>query len=77
MNVMCRNVVHRHEPPVTSTPVKILLHDVEREFIVIDKPGSIVRPFSCCTHTLLIVSLPAGPCLWKILPQHTCWDSRE
>ncbi|KAL0955681.1 hypothetical protein HGRIS_001905 [Hohenbuehelia grisea] len=35
------NVVHRHEPPVTSKPVKILHHDVEREFIVVDKPGSI------------------------------------
>ncbi|KAF8911557.1 tRNA-pseudouridine synthase [Gymnopilus junonius] len=35
------NVVHRHEPPVTATPVKVLLHDVEREFIVVDKPGSI------------------------------------
>ncbi|KDR75600.1 hypothetical protein GALMADRAFT_121723 [Galerina marginata CBS 339.88] len=35
------NVVHRHEPPVTSKPVKVLLHDVEREFIVVDKPGSI------------------------------------
>lgn len=37
-----RNVVHRHEPPVTSRPIKILHHDVERQFIVIDKPGSIV-----------------------------------
>ncbi|KAF9529751.1 tRNA-pseudouridine synthase [Crepidotus variabilis] len=35
------NVVHRHEPPVTSTPVKILLHDKDRQFIVVDKPGSI------------------------------------
>jgi len=35
------NVVHRHEPPVTATPVKIVLHDKERDFIVIDKPGSI------------------------------------
>ncbi|KIY51459.1 pseudouridine synthase [Fistulina hepatica ATCC 64428] len=35
------NVVHRHEPPVTATPVKIILNDKEREFIVIDKPGSI------------------------------------
>ncbi|RXW25577.1 hypothetical protein EST38_g259 [Candolleomyces aberdarensis] len=35
------NVVHRHEPPVTSTPVKVLYHDVEREFILVDKPGSI------------------------------------
>jgi tRNA pseudouridine32 synthase len=38
-----RNVVHRHEPPVTLTPVKIILHDKEREFLVINKPGSIVR----------------------------------
>ncbi|KAF9462388.1 pseudouridine synthase [Collybia nuda] len=35
------NIVHRHEPPVTSTPVKVLFHDVERRFIVVDKPGSI------------------------------------
>ncbi|KAI0752768.1 pseudouridine synthase [Daedaleopsis nitida] len=35
------NVSHRHEPPVTSTPVRIVLHDKERDFIVIDKPGSI------------------------------------
>ncbi|KAJ7496592.1 pseudouridine synthase [Mycena latifolia] len=35
------NIVHRHEPPVTSTPIKILYHDVERDFIVVDKPGSI------------------------------------
>ncbi|KAG6888507.1 hypothetical protein C0995_007845 [Termitomyces sp. Mi166 len=42
MNGDCiQNVVHRHEPPVTSTPVKVVLHDVEREFIVVDKPGSI------------------------------------
>ncbi|KAG6856752.1 hypothetical protein H0H87_001096 [Tephrocybe sp. NHM501043] len=42
MNGDCiQNVVHRHEPPVTSTPVKVILHDVERQFIVVDKPGSI------------------------------------
>ncbi|KIJ15658.1 hypothetical protein PAXINDRAFT_180656 [Paxillus involutus ATCC 200175] len=35
------NVVHRHEPPVTATPVKIILHDKERDFLVINKPGSI------------------------------------
>ena len=40
-----RNIVHRHEPPVTSRQVKILQHDVEREFLVVDKPGSIVRSF--------------------------------
>ncbi|EKM53723.1 uncharacterized protein PHACADRAFT_148496 [Phanerochaete carnosa HHB-10118-sp] len=35
------NVAHRHEPPVTSTPVRIVHHDAVRGFIVIDKPGSI------------------------------------
>lgn len=35
------NVVHRHEPPITSTPVKIILHDKQRGFLVINKPGSI------------------------------------
>ena len=43
--VLNRNIVHRHEPPVTSQQVKILQHDVEREFLVVDKPGSIVRSF--------------------------------
>ncbi|KAH7099924.1 pseudouridine synthase [Auriculariales sp. MPI-PUGE-AT-0066] len=36
-----RNIVHRHEPPVSSRPVKIIHVDKEKEFIVIDKPGSI------------------------------------
>ena len=40
--LICRNVVHRHEPPITATPVRIIVHDKERQFIVIDKPGSIV-----------------------------------
>ncbi|KAB5593459.1 Chitin synthase export chaperone [Ceratobasidium theobromae] len=35
------NMVHRHEIPVTSTPVKLLHRDDEHGFIVIDKPGSI------------------------------------
>ena len=34
------NVVHRHEPPETSKPVKILHEDQEHGFIVTDKPGS-------------------------------------
>jgi tRNA pseudouridine synthase 9 len=38
-------MVHRHEIPVTSTPVKILHRDDEHGFIVIDKPGSIVSTF--------------------------------
>lgn len=47
-----RNVSHRHEPPVTSTPVRIVLHDKERGFIAIDKPGSIVR------HPCAFMTLP-------------------
>lgn len=35
------NIVHRHEPPVTSIPVKVLHVDREKDLIVIDKPGSI------------------------------------
>ncbi|KZT36523.1 pseudouridine synthase [Sistotremastrum suecicum HHB10207 ss-3] len=34
------NIVHRHEPPVTDIPIRIL-HEVPGEYIVIDKPGSI------------------------------------
>ena len=57
-----RNIVHRHEPPVTSRQVKILQHDVEREFIVVDKPGSIVRSFvlmfSSGNHSSQIIPQP-------------------
>ena len=62
-----RNIVHRHEPPVTSKPVKILHRDQEREFIVIDKPGSIVRssyPFQPPTE-INQVSL-AGTRRWTV-----------
>ncbi|KIY73835.1 pseudouridine synthase [Cylindrobasidium torrendii FP15055 ss-10] len=38
---LMENVVHRHEPPVTSTPVQVIFEDKEREFIVVNKPGSI------------------------------------
>jgi hypothetical protein len=57
-----RNIVHRHEPPVTSRQVKILQHDVEREFLVVDKPGSIVRlfvlTFSNDNHSSQIIVQP-------------------
>lgn len=39
------NIIHRHEPPVTSQPVKVLHVDKEKDLIVIDKPGSI--PVHC------------------------------
>ncbi|KAF8529850.1 pseudouridine synthase [Gautieria morchelliformis] len=34
-----QNMVHRHEPPITSTPIEILL--ASPDYIVINKPGSI------------------------------------
>jgi len=35
------NRVHRHEPPVTTEPVKILFRDEEKGHLVVRKPGSI------------------------------------
>jgi 23S rRNA-/tRNA-specific pseudouridylate synthase len=37
-----RNTVHRHEPPITKSPVLVLHKDEARQFIVISKPGSVV-----------------------------------
>lgn len=37
------NTVHRHEPPITNDSILVLHIDREREFIVISKPGSVVR----------------------------------
>ncbi|KZT67641.1 pseudouridine synthase [Daedalea quercina L-15889] len=35
------SLVHQHEPPVTSTLVRIVHHDRERGLLIVDKPGSI------------------------------------
>jgi hypothetical protein len=72
-----RNVVHRHEPAVTSRPVKVLLHDNEREFIVVDKPGSIVRSWEIFCWLTQIISCSASACFRSVLPQHACRDSQE
>ncbi len=37
-----RNTVHRHEPPITISPILLLHRDDEKQFIVISKPGSVV-----------------------------------
>lgn len=37
------NTVHRHEPPITNNPILVLHIDREKQFIVISKPGSMVR----------------------------------
>lgn len=70
-----RNVVHRHEPPVTATPVKIVLHDHERGFLVIDKPGSIVRHAPLPLPTRLSNRIIACTCIGEILPTQSCRDS--
>ena len=73
-----RNIVHRHEPPVTSKPVKILHRDQEREFIVIDKPGSIVRssyPFQPLTE-INQVSL-AGTRRWTVPQKQSHWSTKK
>ncbi|KAF9012597.1 tRNA-pseudouridine synthase [Cyathus striatus] len=52
------NIVHRHEPAVADIPIKILYHDVEREFIIVDKPGSIpVHPCGRYNRNTLIWAL--------------------
>ncbi|KAF5357738.1 hypothetical protein D9757_011955 [Collybiopsis confluens] len=51
------NVVHRHEPPVSSIPIKVLLEDNEREFIVVDKPGSIPVHASGRYHRNTLVAI--------------------
>jgi RluA family pseudouridine synthase len=35
------HTIHRHEPPVSSKPIKIIHHDAETGFLVIDKPAGI------------------------------------
>jgi len=35
------HTIHRHEPPVSSRPVKIIHHDTETGLLVIDKPAGI------------------------------------
>jgi hypothetical protein len=49
-----RNMVHRHEPPVTSTPVQILKQ--EPDYLVINKPGSIAR-IDSFSRTLAVSNL--------------------
>ena len=68
--------MHRHEPPVTAKPVKIVLHDKERDFLVIDKPGSIVRhwPISPRYNQTYVVT-QASTRLWSVLPPQLSGDS--
>lgn len=50
-----RNMRHRHEPPITSIPIKIVHRDDENGFIVIDKPPSVVGSVRVMISILLLL----------------------
>ncbi|XP_042356068.1 RNA pseudouridylate synthase domain-containing protein 2 isoform X2 [Plectropomus leopardus] len=55
-NDLMRNTVHRHEPPVVGTPLKVLVDD--GEVLVVDKPASIpVHPCGRFRHNTVIFIL--------------------
>ncbi|CAI2182434.1 20439_t:CDS:2 [Funneliformis geosporum] len=48
-----RHKIHRHEPPITAAPIKII--STENDLIVIDKPGSIpVHPSGRYRHNTVL-----------------------
>ena len=51
------HTIHRHEPPVSSRPVKIIHHDSESGLLVIDKPAGIPVHPSGRFHQNSIVTL--------------------
>ncbi|NXU49203.1 RUSD2 protein, partial [Turnix velox] len=55
-NDFLRNTVHRHEPPVTSQPIQILVEN--EEMVVVDKPSSLpVHPCGRFRHNTVIFIL--------------------
>uniref|UniRef100_A0A8C3N9F4 Pseudouridylate synthase RPUSD2 n=1 Tax=Geospiza parvula TaxID=87175 RepID=A0A8C3N9F4_GEOPR len=55
-NDFLRNTVHRHEPPVTAQPIRILAED--EEVVVVDKPSSLpVHPCGRFRHNTVIFIL--------------------
>ncbi|KFP83727.1 RNA pseudouridylate synthase domain-containing protein 2, partial [Acanthisitta chloris] len=55
-NDFLRNTVHRHEPPVTAEPIRILAQD--EEVVVVDKPSSLpVHPCGRFRHNTVIFIL--------------------
>ncbi|XP_078262220.1 pseudouridylate synthase RPUSD2 [Rhinoraja longicauda] len=55
-NDFMRNTVHRHEPPVTAQPLRILSQN--QEVVVVDKPASIpVHPCGRYRHNTIIFIL--------------------
>lgn len=49
------NIAHRHEPPVTAEPVRILHRDDVRGLLVVEKPGSMpVHPTGRYNYNTLL-----------------------
>lgn len=75
-HALCRNTVHRHEPPITRSPVLVLHKDEPRQFIVISKPGSVVSAHRRLVCDFMIVAdrlcsiSTASTCYRKVLQAH-------
>ncbi|XP_037691354.1 RNA pseudouridylate synthase domain-containing protein 2 [Choloepus didactylus] len=68
-NDFLRNTVHRHEPPVTAEPVRLLAEN--EEVVVVDKPSSIpVHPCGRFRHNTVIFILGKEHQLKELHPLH-------
>ncbi|XP_021581456.2 pseudouridylate synthase RPUSD2 isoform X2 [Ictidomys tridecemlineatus] len=68
-NDFLRNTVHRHEPPVTAEPVRLLAEN--EDVVVVDKPSSIpVHPCGRFRHNTVIFILGKEHQLKELHPLH-------
>ncbi|XP_075386961.1 pseudouridylate synthase RPUSD2 isoform X2 [Tenrec ecaudatus] len=68
-NDFLRNTVHRHEPPVTSEPIRLLAEN--EDVVVVDKPSSIpVHPCGRFRHNTVIFILGKEHRLKELRPLH-------
>ncbi|XP_007938699.2 RNA pseudouridylate synthase domain-containing protein 2 [Orycteropus afer afer] len=68
-NDFLRNTVHRHEPPVTAEPVRVLAEN--EDVVVVDKPSSIpVHPCGRFRHNTVIFILGKEHQLKGLHPLH-------
>lgn len=68
-NDFLRNTVHRHEPPVTAEPIRLLAES--EDMVVVDKPSSIpVHPCGRFRHNTVIFILGKEHQLKELHPLH-------
>ncbi|KAM6201016.1 pseudouridylate synthase RPUSD2 [Rhynchocyon petersi] len=68
-NDFLRNTVHRHEPPVTAEPIRLLAEN--EDVVVVDKPSSIpVHPCGRFRHNTVIFILGKEHQLKELHPLH-------